>query len=146
MSKRNRYDHEFKVQAVKLALEIGQTKACNELKLPENTIYGWMHAYRQGRLDLGPGTQTPARALTMNEELIELRKQVKEQAKEIRRLKEENEFLEEASAFFAASRRKSARTWECVSLRSRLATARRKANWLFTVGCLMSVGRVSITI
>jgi transposase len=46
----------------------------------------------------------------MNEELMELRKQVKEQAKEIRRLKEENEFLEEASAFFAASRRKSART------------------------------------
>ena len=69
-----------------------------------------MYAYRQGRLDLGPGTQTPARALTMNEELIELRKQVKEQAKEIRRLKEENEFLDEASAFFAASRRKSAKT------------------------------------
>ena len=33
----------------------------------------------------------------------------KEQDKEIRRLKEENEFLEEASAFFAASRRKSAK-------------------------------------
>ena len=33
------------------------------------------------KLDLGPGTQTPARALTMNEELIELRKQVKEQLK-----------------------------------------------------------------
>jgi transposase len=110
MSKRKHYDNEFKVQAVKLALEIGQSKACNELNLPENTIYGWMHAYRQGKLDLGPGTQTPARALTMNEELMELRKQVKEQAKEIRRLKEENEFLEEASAFFAASRRKSART------------------------------------
>ena len=37
------------------------------------------------------------------------RKRVKEQDKEIRRLKEENEFLEEASAFFAASRRKSAK-------------------------------------
>ena len=110
MSKRNHYDREFKVQAVKLALEVGQSKACNELSLPENTIYSWMHAYRQGKLDLGPGTQTPGRALTMNEELIELRKQVKEQAKEIRRLKEENEFLEEASAFFAASRRKSAKT------------------------------------
>ena len=36
----------------------------------------------------------------------------KEQDKEIRRLKEENEFLEEASAFFAASRRKSAKTRE----------------------------------
>ena len=56
MSKRKCYDHEFKVQAVKLALEIGQAKTCNELKLPENTLYGWMHAYRHGRLDLGPGT------------------------------------------------------------------------------------------
>ena len=52
---------------------------------------------------------TPANALSLNQELIELRKRVKEQEKEIRRLKEENEFLEEASAFFAASRRKSAR-------------------------------------
>ena len=41
-----------------------------------------------------------------------LRKRVKDQDKEIRRLKEENEFLEEASAFFAARRRKSARTKE----------------------------------
>ena len=37
MSKRKCYDHEFKVQAVKLALEIGQAKTCNELKLPENS-------------------------------------------------------------------------------------------------------------
>ena len=110
MSKRKCYDHEFKVQAVKLALEIGQAQTCNELKLPENTLYGWVHAYRHGRFDLGPGTQTPARALTMNEELVELRKHVKELSKEVRRLEEENEFLQEASAFFAASRRKSAKT------------------------------------
>ena len=38
----------------------------------------------------------------------EIRRQLKWQ-KEIRRLKEENEFLEEASAFFAVSRRKSAK-------------------------------------
>ena len=50
------------------------------------------------------------RMLILNDELIELRKRVKEQDKEIRRLKDENEFLEEASAFFAASRRKSAKT------------------------------------
>ena len=110
MSKRKHYDNEFKIQAVKLALEIGQRKACNELNLPENTIYGWMHAYRQGKLDLWPGTQTPPRALTMNEELIELRRQVKELTKENKRLRDENEFLEEASAFFAASRRKLAKT------------------------------------
>ena len=51
----------------------------------------------------------PKNALSLNHELIELRKRVKEQDKEIRRLKEENEFLEEASAFFAASSRKSAK-------------------------------------
>lgn len=45
--------------------------------------------------------------MSLTEELNMLRKQVKEQSKEIRRLKEENEFLEEASAFFAASRLKS---------------------------------------
>ena len=39
--------------------------------------------------------------LSLSEEITMLRKRVKEQDKEIRRLKEENEFLEEASAFFA---------------------------------------------
>ena len=47
--------------------------------------------------------------MNLAEELALLRRQVKEQEKEIRRLKEENEFLEEARAFFAASRRKSAK-------------------------------------
>ena len=51
----------------------------------------------------------PKTALSLNDELIELRKRVKELDKENRRLREENEFLEEASAFFAASRRKSAK-------------------------------------
>ncbi|WMJ89426.1 hypothetical protein [Anaerocolumna sp. MB42-C2] len=61
------------------------------------------------RLSANQAVHTPNNALTLNEELIELRKHVKEQDKEIRRLKKENEFLEEASAFFAASRRKSAK-------------------------------------
>ena len=50
--------------------------------------------------------------MSLAEELSLLRRQVKEQEKEIRRLKEENEFLEEASAFFAASRQKSAKNKE----------------------------------
>ena len=45
--------------------------------------------------------------LTMS--LLKLRKRVKEQDKEIRRLKEENEFLEEAQCFFRSDRRKSAK-------------------------------------
>ena len=103
------YDQEFKSQAIKLAQEIGGHKAADELGIPCGTIYAWMKAFKEGRLEAKEAIHTPKNALSLNEELIELRKHVREQDKEIRRLKEENEFLEEASAFFAASRRKSAK-------------------------------------
>lgn len=60
MSKNKQYDNDFKVQAVKLAKEIGTEKAAME--------------------------------------------------KEIKRLNEMNEFLEDAAAFFAASRQKSGKS------------------------------------
>lgn len=41
----------------------------------------------------------PQMDMSLAEELTLLRRQVKEQDKDIRRLKEENEFLEEASVF-----------------------------------------------
>ena len=107
--KQRKYDMEYKIQAVKLAKELGGAKAPAELGIPENTIYAWTKAAREGRLNVGSGSHTPETALNLAEELALLRRQVKEQEKEIRRLKEENEFLEEASAFFAASRRKSAK-------------------------------------
>ena len=72
-------------------------------------MYAWTKAAREGRLNVGSGSHTPETAMNLAEELALLRRQAKEQEKEIRRLKEENEFLEEASAFFAASRRKSAK-------------------------------------
>ena len=104
-----KYDHEYKVQAVKLAKEIGGAKAAKELGIPEGTVHTWLKAVRAGKLDIGEGSHS---AMSLSEEITMLRKRVKEQDKEIRRLKEENEFLEEASAFFAASRRKSAKTRE----------------------------------
>ena len=112
MAENRQYDHEYKVQAVKLAREIGQAKAAKELGVPKNTMYGWVRANRLGNLDLGAGSQTPQSAMTLNEELLQLRRQVKEQEKEIRRLKKENDFLEESSAFFAASRLRSAKAKE----------------------------------
>lgn len=68
-------------------------------------MYGWVRANRLGNLDLGAGSQTPQSAMTLNEQLIQLRQQMKQ-------LEKENDFLEEASAFFAASRLKSAKTKE----------------------------------
>ena len=112
MAENRQYDHEYKVQAVKLAKEIGQAKAAKELGVPKNTMYGWVRANRLGSLDLGAGSQTPQSAMTLNEELLKLRRQIREQEKEIRRLKKENDFLEEAGAFFAASRLKPAETKE----------------------------------
>ena len=62
-------------------------------------MHTWLKAVRTGKLDIGEGSHTPASAMSLSEEITMLRKRVKEQDKEIRRLKEENEFLEEASAF-----------------------------------------------
>ena len=105
--KQRKYDMEYNIQAVKLAKELGGAKAAGELGIPENTIYAWTKAAREGRLDMDPGSHTPQTAMSLAEEMTLLRSQLKAQEKEIRRLKEENEFLEDASAFFAASRRKS---------------------------------------
>ena len=77
MAENRQYDHEYKVQAVKLAKEIGQAKAAKELGIPKNTMYGWVRANRLGNLDLGAGSQTPQSAMTLNEELLKLRQQVK---------------------------------------------------------------------
>ena len=107
-----KYDMEYKIQAVKLARELGGARAAAELGISENTVYTWTKAAREGRLDIGLGSHTPQTAMSLAEELTLLRRQVKTQEKEIRRLKEENEFLEEASTFFAASRRKSAKSKE----------------------------------
>ena len=47
-----KYDHEYKVQAVKLAREIGGAKAAKELGIPEGTIHTWLKAVRAGTLDI----------------------------------------------------------------------------------------------
>ena len=116
------YDNEYKAQAVKLAQEIGGAKAAKELGIPDGTIYCWIKAFKEGRLSAAEASHTPNNALSLNDELIELRKRVKEQDKEIRRLKEENEFLEEASAFFAARRNIHSGREDCLSCHERNRT------------------------
>ena len=50
-----KYDAEYKVQAVKLSNEIGSSKAAVELGIPVDTLYGWVKAAKEGRLDIGGG-------------------------------------------------------------------------------------------
>lgn len=54
-----KYDPEYKVQAVKLAREIGGAKAAKELGVPEGTIHTWLKVARVGYLDIGEVSHTP---------------------------------------------------------------------------------------
>ena len=111
MSKKREYDEEYKVQAVKLAKNLGSAKAAaEELQIPVNTLYGWIRKARIGSLDIGCGERSPEESLNIAEENQQLRKRIKALEKENRRLSEMNEFLEDAAAFFAACRQKSGKS------------------------------------
>ena len=97
---------EYKIEAVKLAKEIGVAKAMAELGIPKGTLYGWIAKEKIGEIDLGPGTRSPSQTLSFAEENKALRQKVKEQEKEIARLNKERTFLEEATRFFASSQPK----------------------------------------
>ena len=99
MAQKKVYDGQFKIQAVKLGRELGFSKAAKELGISTDTLYGWNKRAKDTRLDLGPGSRTPDTAMSLTEEVQKLRQQNREQAKEIARLKEEREFLVEASTF-----------------------------------------------
>ena len=67
-------------------------------------MYGWVQAAKNGDLDIKE--RTPENAMSLAEEIRQLRSEVKRLNKENKRLQEERDFLNEAAAFFAASRRK----------------------------------------
>jgi len=100
------YAKEYKVEAVKLAKEVGTKKAAGELGMPEGTLSSWISAAKKGEIDLGRGHQTPASGMTLAAELKAARDKNKELEKDNARLRKENEFLEEATRFFAQSRKK----------------------------------------
>ena len=79
--KQKYYDNEFKAQAVKLAQGIGGHKAANEFGIPSGTLYTWIRAFKKGYLSANNVFHAPKTALSLNDELIELRKRVKEQDK-----------------------------------------------------------------
>ena len=112
MSTGKRYDNNYKVQAVKLAMEIGQTKAAKELGLSKSAIGTWVRNARTGKLDMGDDAITFTKPLSASEKLAILERENKALKKENSELREMNEFLEEASAFFAASRQKYAKRKE----------------------------------
>lgn len=51
-----RYDTEYKLQAVKLLKETGSVKAASALGISVDTLYAWVKAAREGCLDIGAGS------------------------------------------------------------------------------------------
>jgi len=100
---RKNYTPEYRAQAVKLAKEIGYEKAKAELRIPQGTFSRWMRHEREGKIDLGVENRTPQKALNLAEELKREKEKSKKLEKEVEELKKVNEFLKEASRFFAAS-------------------------------------------
>jgi transposase len=61
-------------------------------------------------VDLGIGQYSAEECLSLAAQLKEAKEKIRFLEKENKRIQEENEFLEEAAAFFAASRQKLAKT------------------------------------
>ena len=104
MSEAKKYDRSYKEHSVKPVLEIGLKRTGEGLKIAYGTLYGWVQAAKNGDLDIEE--RTPENAMSLAEEIRQLRSEVKRLNKENKRLQEERDFLNEAAAFFAASRRK----------------------------------------
>jgi transposase len=88
--KKAAHTEEFKETAIRLALAGDKSTAevARELGLPEWKLYGWVQSWRKRH------AQGDAKASPASEQLAKLQKENK-------RLKEENEILKKAAAYFA---------------------------------------------
>ena len=90
------YDINFREEAVRLSESLGTSKAARELGIPEATLYTWVSKSRKGTLK---GSNGPPKAMNLAEENRRLKQEVKE-------LREVNEILSKATAFFAKGQKK----------------------------------------
>ena len=95
--KRRRFDRAFKVEAVRAALrgDRPQLEVARELGLHKETLYRWIHEFREDASQSFPGN---GRVKDRDRELEQLRR-------EVHRLETENAFLKKVSAYFAKSPR-----------------------------------------
>jgi len=91
--KRNTYDKEFKLSAVKMIIDegISARQVSRDLGICENTLYNWKKAYLQDQQNAFPGK---GRMKPDEEELRKLKK-------ELRLVKMERDILKKAIAFVA---------------------------------------------
>ncbi len=92
---RKQYNKEFKLEALKLAEEIGVPRACKDLGISDSAFYKWRKAAQTEGTDAFRGN---GRLTERDEELRKLRQENKV-------LKQEREILKKAAIFFAGVHR-----------------------------------------
>lgn len=102
------YTSEYRANAVKLARELGGSKAAKELRIPVDTLYTWISRARSGELPLDAAPTEPKKALNLAERVKELERENRNLRAETAQQKKEIEILEGATAFFVERRKKSA--------------------------------------
>ena len=95
------YSKEYRDEAIKLVKEMGKKEAVKRLEVTEWTINQWLKKAGQEKKE-EIGRQTAQ----LRNELREAEEKIAALEKENARIRKENEFLEEASRFFAGSRQK----------------------------------------
>jgi len=93
------YSAEYREEALKLMGEIGRGAASKKLGICATSLDNW-------RAEAEKSTKANELKSVGAEQLRELEIKIREQEREIARLKKENEFLEEATRFFASHRQK----------------------------------------
>lgn len=101
MARRSRYSREFKLEAVRLVQQ-GKTAAAvaRDLGVSAELLRRWKRDVEAGGERAFPGHGRPK---PENEELVALRREVK-------RLREDRDFLKKAAAYFAAQERRRSRS------------------------------------
>jgi transposase len=95
------YSQEFREEAIKLGLEIGSSQAAEKLEIPSGTLDCWLYKARKEQKRVS-GTGKKEEAASVRE----LQERIRDMEKEMSGVKKENEFLEEATRFFASRRQK----------------------------------------
>ena len=103
MSRKGKYDNEFIMQALRLAKEVGVSDAARQLGINKSTLSWWKRQHENGSINLKNSDNTPEGALSIEEENRLLRERNKALEKQHKKDQEKIDFLEEATAFFAAS-------------------------------------------
>ena len=95
------YSAEYRVEAMKLVREVGKKEAVKRLSVTEWRLNQWLK-----KAGAEKKAESAGKTASLRTELREAQERIAALEKENARVKKENEFLEEASRFFAGSRQK----------------------------------------